>query len=97
MYRNCTARRSDIDWTLNQARFDATPAATAGALKMQLGTVTPNLETFLIKSDRTPWQPSAAAFNWRSCIRGLNRLEMRTKTTAGILGPVSLLEVDYTA
>ena len=51
-------------------------------------------DTFLVKVDRQDWKPSARAFDWR-LHPGRNRVEMRTRTTAGVEGPVSVAEVEY--
>jgi len=94
LYRNFTARRSDLNWTLNQVCFDATPADPPGAVSIQMGTVTPFFDTFLKKVDQQPWQESPRAFTW-SLHRGLNHLEMRARNQAGVQGPISSLEVEY--
>ena len=94
LYRHFTARRNDLDWTLNQVRFDATPTDQAGNLALHLGTVTPFLDTFLIKADQAAWKTTAASFSW-PLHPGRNRLEMRVRTQAGIQGPVSFIEVQF--
>ena len=94
LYRNFTGRRSDIAWTIQQVRFDATCTATAGAVAVQMGTSTPYLDTFLIKTGDDGWKASEPTFTW-TLTPGLNRLEMRTRNTSGIQGPVSFVEVEY--
>ena len=59
LYRNFTARRSDLDWTINQVRFDVTPDKRPGLLALHLGTFTPYFDTFLTKVDQHAWFPSA--------------------------------------
>jgi hypothetical protein len=93
-YHNYTARRGDLDWTINQVCFDATLTSRPGALAIQMGTVTPYFDAFLVKVDRQAWKESARAFAWE-LHSGRNRLEMRTRNKAGVLGPVSFLEVEH--
>ena len=94
LYRNFTARRSDLDWTINQICFDATIADQPGALAIQMGTFTPYGDAFLAKADRQAWKEASRAFTWE-LHPGRNRLEMRIRNKAGVQGPVSFLEVEY--
>jgi transglutaminase-like putative cysteine protease len=91
-YHHATGRRSDLDWTLNQVCFDATIGERPGALAIQMGTFTPYFDTFLVSVDSRAWQESSRAFSWQ-LQPGRNRLEMRTRNQAGVLGPISFLEV----
>jgi transglutaminase-like putative cysteine protease len=89
-----TRRRSDIEWTLNQVRWAAAPAEEPGVLRLNLGTVTPDFDTFLIRTDGGAWRPSAPTLDW-ALHPGRNRIEMRVRTRAGVLGRVSWAEVEY--
>lgn len=91
-YHYATSRRSDLDWTLNQVCFDATISERPGRLAVQMGTFTPYFETFLVSVDRGAWKESSRAFPWQ-LHPGRNRLEMRVRNQAGVLGPISFLEV----
>jgi transglutaminase-like putative cysteine protease len=93
LYRNFTARRSDLNWTINQVRFDATLTDRPGAISMQMGTVTPFFDTFLVKVDGQGWRESARSFAWH-LHPGRNRLEMRIRNTSGVQGPTSFLELE---
>jgi hypothetical protein len=93
-YRHFTARRSDLEWTINQVRFDAAFGEKPGVLRIQMGTVTPGLETFLVNIDGRGWQASEREFAWE-LHPGKNRLEMRARTRSGVQGPVSFAEADY--
>ncbi|NIA20524.1 MAG: hypothetical protein GWP05_00840 [Anaerolineaceae bacterium] len=93
-YRNITGRRSDWLWTLNQVRFDAACGKKPGTVEIQMGTQTPNFETFLVNVDGKGWRPSGRAFQWR-LHGGRNRLRMRTRNSAGVEGAISFLELDY--
>jgi transglutaminase-like putative cysteine protease len=94
LYRNFTARRNDLNWTINQVCFDATIGDRPGSLAIQMGTVTPYFDAFLVKADRQAWKESPRAFVWK-LHAGRNRLDMRTRNKAGVLGPVSFLEVEH--
>jgi len=94
LYRNFTARRSDVSWTLNQVHFDATLQDRPGAVAIQMGTFTPYFDTFLVRQDGQDWKESARTFTW-DLQPGHNRLEMRTRTQAKVQGPLSYLEVEY--
>jgi hypothetical protein len=87
-------RESDLEWTLNQVRFSASYGEAPGMLEIQMGTVTPYLDTFLVKTDDGGWAPSTRVVQWR-LHPGRNRLEMRVRNKAGVLGRVSHVELDY--
>jgi len=93
-YGHVTGRRADWEWTLNQVRFAATYGSREGALTVHMGTVTPHFDTFLVRTDGGNWKPSGRTLEWR--LRpGTNRLEMRVRNSSGVLGHVSILELDY--
>jgi hypothetical protein len=101
-YTRYTSRRADIEWTINRVRWAlaaaSEPGAAAGAepgtVEVLLATVTPDFDTFLASADGGQWQPCGEKFAWR-LHSGRNRLEMRTRTRAGILGLPSAVEVKY--
>lgn len=94
LYRHFTARRSDLDWTINQVRFGAAPGRRAGEVRIRMGTVTPHLDTYLVNVDGGGWKPSGPTVRWH--LRpGRNRIEMRVRNSAGVVGPVSFLAVGY--
>jgi len=90
-----TSRQSDINWTINQVRWAAAPAEQPGLIRLNLGTVTPDFDAFLASVDGGEWRPVPAdAFNW-PLHAGRNRLEMRVRNRAGVLGRKSWLELEY--
>ena len=99
LFRHFTARRNDLDWSINQVCFAATVSDRPGVLAIRMGTVTPYFESYLVKLDTRGWNPWAPCthgqreFSWQ-LHAGRNRLEMRVRNSAGILGPVSFLEVE---
>ena len=75
-YRNLTARRADLEWTINETCFDAAYAAKPDTLAMQLCTVTPYFDAFMVNVDGKGWQKSDRTFDW-TLHPGKNRVEMR--------------------
>lgn len=103
-YGRFTARRADIEWTLNQTVFDATLGEGPGTVDIRLAAgATPYFDAFVVRSTAkgdapgealgAPWRASPRQFTW-TLQPGRNRIEMRTRNTSGVLGPVSFLEVE---
>jgi hypothetical protein len=90
-----TSRLSDIKWTINQVRWAAQFGRREGTVEVVLGTVTPDFDTYLIRIDDGEWRPSGEQVRWR-LKPGKNRLEMRVRSRAGVLGRISCLSLDYT-
>ena len=61
-------------------------------VEVTMGTVTPDFDTFQVSVDRGPWRKAAATFAWK-LNPGANRLEMRVRNKAGVLGRVSHVEI----
>jgi hypothetical protein len=93
LYHLFTSRRNDLDWSINQVCFAAAVTDRPGALGIVMGTFTPYFESFLVQWDRQGWKASSREFTWL-LHPGRNRLEMRVRNNAGVLGPVSFLEVE---
>jgi hypothetical protein len=94
-YGRYTSRRADIEWTINLVRWSAEAAEEAGVVELSLGTVTPDFDTFLASVDGGEWQPCGAKFPWR-LHNGTNKVELRIRNRAGVLGKPSAVEVKYT-
>lgn len=93
-YRNFTARRSDLDSTLNQVRFAVEYGRDESVLAIRMGTVTPGFETFQINIDGSGWSSAPAEYDWK--LRpGANRIEMRVRNTSGVTGPASFVQLFY--
>jgi len=93
IYRNFTARTNDLNWSLNQVRFDATLGTRPNEVAVQMATFTPYFETFLVRAESQPWKASPPALTWQ-LHPGRNRLEMHVRNRAGVEGPVSFLELE---
>jgi transglutaminase-like putative cysteine protease len=92
-YRHRTARRSDLGWTINEVRFDVAYGDRPDVLAVQMCTVTPYFETFLVNVDGQGWKPAERTVDW-ALHAGRNRLEMRVRNSSGVEGPVSFVEVE---
>ncbi len=93
-YRNFTARRSDVDSTLNQVRFAVEYGQKEGDLEIQMGTVTPWFEVFEVRRDGGSWGAASAKYVW-ILKPGANQLEMRSRNTSGVTGPISSLQLVF--
>ena len=89
-----TSRHSDIEWTINQVRYAAAFAKTSGTVNIKMATVTPDFDTFLINIGGTGWHPAGDTVKWQ-LHPGRNRIEMRIRNRAGVLGCKSWLELQY--
>ncbi len=94
-YRYRTGRRADWEWTVNTVRFDALLTDEPGVVRLQLGTVAPNLDTYLVRFGDGEWQPTDETVDWR-LKPGRNRVEMRVRNTAGVMGRIAHMELQYT-
>ncbi len=92
-YHHFTSRRNDLDWSINQVCFAATVTDRPGDLAIAMGTCTPYFQSYLVKLDGQGWKESSRDFTW-ALHPGRNRVEMRVRNNAGILGPLSFLEVE---
>jgi hypothetical protein len=93
-YRNFITRRADVDWSLNEVHFAARYGEKEGELEIQMGTVTPYFQTFMVNVDGGGWKDCGAGFLWK-LHGGANRVEMRVRNSCGVEGAVSSLGVEY--
>ena len=81
----------DAHYPLNQAALALVPDGEA--LKVTLGTRTPNFKEFRVCIDGGMWCPSETTFSWP--VRpGQNGLEAVSVNRFGVEGPISLIVVD---
>lgn len=90
-----TGRQSDLDWSINQVRWAAGAGDAPGEITLRLGTVTPDFDTYLARIDDGPWLAVDDSFVW-PLRQGVNRIELRIRNRAGVLGAVSHIELGYT-
>jgi len=86
-----TDRLEDIYWSVNVTRVRVAPR-TARSLTVQLETMTPNFDTFLIERDGN-WKPTRPQFTWR-LKRGPNTLRVRARNAMGVLGPIASVTIE---
>jgi len=78
-------------YPLNQAAMALVP--DDDALKVTLGTMTPNFKEFRVRIDGGQWRPSEATFAW-PLRAGKNRLEAVSVNRFGVEGPVSSVVIN---
>jgi hypothetical protein len=70
-------------------------AVKSGHLIVTLKTLTPNFRSYEVQFDTAAWTPSTDRFPWTLHL-GTNRLAARTVNEFGVLGPVSIAEIQLT-
>jgi hypothetical protein len=85
-----TERLADIYWSANVTRVRLA-LRSARSLAVQLETITPNFDSFL-RGDDGAWKPVRAEFTGK-VREGVNRLAVRSRNQAGVLGPVGSVTV----
>jgi len=88
------ARRSDFEWTLNQAHFVLESMEKPGTLRVHLDTETPSFESFLAEIDGGEKKPVSSGFTW-ALHRGKNRLQVRPRNVARREGIASWISLEY--
>ena len=63
-------------------------------LRVDLDTVTPDFDTFLVKIDDSDWQPKPASFIW-TLHEGVNLLQAKVRNKFGLEGPISKVRILY--
>ena len=87
-------KRSDFEWTLNQAHYVLEPAKEPGSFSVHLDTETPSFRTFLAEIDEGAKKPVASGFTW-TLHPGKNQLRVRPLNVAGREGIPSWIALDY--
>ena len=88
LYGNRIADRHNWEWPLNQTHCQLEATETVGVLRVHLDTVTPGFDTFVADIDNAGKRPVTAGFLWR-LHPGQNRLEVRSRNSAGVEGSTS--------
>ena len=81
----------DLYYPINQAALALAPDGEA--LKVTLGTMTPNFKEFRVRIDGDKWRPTEPAFSWPVRL-GKNRLEAISVNSFGVEGPVSTVAIN---
>ncbi|MEM3027459.1 MAG: transglutaminase-like domain-containing protein [Candidatus Bathyarchaeia archaeon] len=88
-----SSRDADFEWTLNQAELHL-QYAEPGKLKIQIDTVTPNFDKFLVKVDEEEWVEMPSCFLW-NLRKGINTLQAKPVNKFGLEGIVSKISLEY--
>ena len=88
-----TDRRQDFNYPLNQSELTVSETSQPGILKVDVDTLTPRFETFVIRMDNAEWHEiRGSSFEWM-LHEGINSLRVRVRNTAGVPGPESFVSV----
>ncbi len=86
-------RPADYYWPVNQTVIELTAGQDSGALVVDLKTMTPNFDRFMVRIDRRKWQERKPGLTWK-LQPGRNVIEAKTVNTFGVPGPVSRTVVE---
>ena len=84
----------DAYYPINQAAMAL--VREGGAVKVTLGTLTPNFKEFRVRLDGGEWKTSEPTFTW-AVKAGKNRLEAMSVNRFGVEGAISTVVLDVTA
>ncbi len=84
-----TNRSADFNPPLNRSELTLSETETPGVLRVDIDTVTPFFEAFVIRfDDGGPVESASQPIEW-PLHEGLNRLRVRARNNAGVMGPES--------
>ena len=95
LFGHRVGKRTDFEWTLNQAHYVLEPTQEAGTFRVHLDTETPSFETFLAEMDGGPKEAVSSGFAWK-LHPGRNHLRVRPRNVAGREGIPSWITLEYT-
>lgn len=88
LYGNRERKRTNFEWTLNQAHLTLEATATPGEIRVHVDTETPGFATFLARIDGADPKPVESGFVWK-LHQGENRLEVWPRNKVGREGIAS--------
>ena len=92
-YKLNTNRWQDFNTPLNQSELTVSETEQPGVLRVDVDTLTPCFETFLVRTDNGEWhEHPTSSFEW-VLHEGLNRLWVRIRNTVGVPGPESSVAI----
>jgi transglutaminase-like putative cysteine protease len=94
LFGNRVAKRSDFQWTLNQAHYVLDPGKKPGVFRVHLDTETPSFETFLAQLDAGKKKTVSSGFTW-TLHPGKNQLRVWPRNVSGREGIQSWIELEY--
>ncbi len=87
-------RRSDLQWTLNQAHYALEPGKAPGSLRVHLDTETPSFQTFMAEIDAGEKKAVSSGFTW-TLHPGKNHLRVWPRNVSGREGIPSWIALEY--
>jgi hypothetical protein len=93
IYSRRVHRRGNFDWSVNTVHLVLEPRVEAGEFRVHLDTETPGFDTFLCDIDGAGEKPVATGFVWK-LHPGKNRIEARSRNSAGRTGPASWVTLE---
>ena len=87
-----TSRVGDAYWSVNQTRIYLAATGETGVLQVDLDTVTPNFDHYLVRFDDGEWEPRQAPLSWKLQAGG-NALAVRGVNAFGRAGRISTARV----
>jgi hypothetical protein len=94
LFSHRVSKRSNFEWTLNQAHYVLEPEKAPGAFRVHLDTETPSFETFLAEIDAGEKKTVSSGFTW-TLHPGENHLRVRPRNVSGREGIPSWITLDY--
>lgn len=94
LFGNRVTRRSDFEWTLNQAHYLLEPSSEPALFRVHLDTETPSFNTFLAQIDGGEKKPVLSGFSWK-LHPGKNELRVQPRNILGREGIPSWIVVEY--
>jgi hypothetical protein len=90
------SRPQDIDWPLNWVRAHLARTPTQGELRVDVETLTPNLERLerAGRGEKDAWQATPAGFTWK-LQPGVNALRLRSVNHWGRAGKETVVKVEW--
>jgi len=86
-------RPGDYYWPLNEVAIEPIAGDDEQSLTVELRTVTPNLEKFMVKVGQGKWREESSGFTWK-LKPGRNVLQAKAVNSFGVQGPVSRAVVE---
>jgi hypothetical protein len=94
LFGNRVSKRSDFEWTLNQAHYLLEPSPEPGTVRVHVDTETPSFDTFLAEIDGADKHPVVSGFAWK-LHPGTNQLRIRPRNVLGREGIPSWIALEY--
>lgn len=92
-FSRLSRREGDYHWSVNQTQIFLQAGAEPNTLRVQLDTVTPNFDTYLVQCNDGEWEERGDEFVW-ALAPGANTLRAKTRNAFGLEGRESWVRVE---